>query len=704
MSSASFLKESYLLTALIMIVLSGCESINSNTQSFPITPEEIAESLENAKRVEKESAKLIDEFISNAINQDGFVNPDEIAEKIELIDGVFSAEPTPSGCGIVIKQKDSTNFNIIIATKDDERLYKATTKKSSNGLIIGTKYSGRTVSIPNGSGRAIILAPFQESFNTDLGKLSSYLESAGYTVDQFLNNDATLDRFRGDFLNNYDVVYISTHGLADGVTWDGTKSTLLTTGEVFDNSTIEKLTIEERSAIGFGSSVGDDNIYFQISVPWLNLTTDDFFTNSWVYVDACESAKVDEGPTSFSEAFLNLGAGGYNGFDVSILYPVANLITATMMEKFSSGLSFSIASNAVREDPVLLAISWAPRIIVPLTGLIGGTFNVASFDDNQISVEPFYLPRIKYLDRNWTRIEIGETRPLSSVFFIDEMNGWIATFGNYQYRDSTNAILKTSDGGMTWGHQWTPVKEWFNSIFFVTGKVGYACGTNGALIKSTNGGEKWVAQVSGLKDDLNDVFFLNEDLGYIATGGGVILKTSNGGLDWGKKLNDESKSFSSVFFLNQELGWVAGMEAGSANSVIFRTTNGGDQWSSISLGFRGVITEIQFIDENIGWAVGASDLVLFTSDGGETWKSCSTNTTTSFTSAYFVDDKEGWIFGFNNINDGAGRIFRTSDSGATWITVPFNLNETINNAFFMNPENGWVVGYDGLLLRYKTQD
>ena len=113
-----------------------------------------------------------------------------------------------------------------------------------------------------------------------------------------------------------------------------------------NNSTIEKLTIEERSAIGFGSSVGDDNIYFQISVPWLNLTTDDFFTNSWVYVDACESAKVDEGPTSFSEAFLNLGAGGYNGFDVSILYPVANLITATMMEKFSSGLSFSIASKS----------------------------------------------------------------------------------------------------------------------------------------------------------------------------------------------------------------------------------------------------------------------------------------------------------------------------------------------------------------------
>jgi uncharacterized protein (TIGR02145 family) len=379
------------INILIPVIMLHCERPENNEKEFPNTIEEINQSSKNAKRIGSQSSILVDNAISSALNQNGLVNSNQIANDIQKINGVISAKSTSSGAGIIVKTEDSIFLNILVLTKDDERLFKTT---KSDGLfkaeIIASKSSSNYIK-PNGSRKALILAPFQDSFKSDLDNISGLLNSAGYTVDQYINSEAKLNKFRGDFLNKYDIIYISTHGLADGTTRDGTKSTILLTRETWNNETMGSLTAQENRSIGGGTIPNGSDIYYTITVPWLNLTTTQNFTYSWIYADACESAKIDNGPASFSEAFLELGAEGYNGFDVSINNSVANPIAEKMFFQFTSGLSLTEASNKVRKDPILLAIKWT-------IGLISETFDVSSFDDNQLNSEMFYLfdPRFDY--------------------------------------------------------------------------------------------------------------------------------------------------------------------------------------------------------------------------------------------------------------------------------------------------------------------
>ena len=85
---------------------------------------------------------------------------------------------------------------------------------------------------PNGSGRALILAPFQITLLYSLDKIADILRSIGYSVEIYKNGEANLDKFRGSFLNNYDVVFIVTHS-GRSVSLNGTFSEYLVTGELY---------------------------------------------------------------------------------------------------------------------------------------------------------------------------------------------------------------------------------------------------------------------------------------------------------------------------------------------------------------------------------------------------------------------------------------------------------------------------------------
>ena len=376
----------------ISLFLLSCKKSDTQEKKFPSTSEEIEESIKNTQRIAKESSTIVDSAISKAYIQNGLVDPLEIAKSVELIDGVLSATPTVSGTGIIVEQKDGTYSNILIVSEDDNRLFKEGITKSSTVISKSANNLDGGFLYPNGSGKALILAPFQKSFNTNLNKISELLKSAGYSVDQFLDSEATLERFRGSFLDNYDVVFIRTHGIANQATKGGTISTLLLTGEEFKyTNKLQTLPLDEQKAVASAKPLGSDVAYWAISVPYLNLTTDGRFKNSWIYAGGCETSLVDKGPSSLSEAFLKLGAGGYNGFDADIATSIANPIAVNMTTEFSSGLSFDKASDAVRSDPWLLTKAWSLRILYAIAPDVVQTINVSLFDNNQESTKPFYL-------------------------------------------------------------------------------------------------------------------------------------------------------------------------------------------------------------------------------------------------------------------------------------------------------------------------
>jgi hypothetical protein len=369
---------------LIVLVFNSCQKDdNDNPNNFPTTPEQIAEAVENTELIVDEGGEIIEDAISSAFYSDDLIDPNQIAEQIKSIEGVESAEATSTGTGIVIKQKDGTYTNLFIVTQDNERLFIENTTKSASKKSKTIVQVDENPVLPNGDGKALILAPFQKSLNKNLNQLEQLLETAGFEVDTYEDENASLDRFNGNFLNNYDVIFIDTHGAANFRTRGGDISTILMTGEEYTTSKTESLSDAEQKAIATGGH--DGKTYFAISIQWLNITTSEDFPNSWFFASACETAMTDNGSSSLSEGLLNLGVIGYNGYDATINSGIAGPIAEKMMARFSSGLTFNDASDEVRNDWGLLAKSWLLRIVA------GNSANVDLFDNNKEISDPFYL-------------------------------------------------------------------------------------------------------------------------------------------------------------------------------------------------------------------------------------------------------------------------------------------------------------------------
>jgi hypothetical protein len=81
---------------------------------------------------------------------------------------------------------------------------------------------------------------------TILDKISEKLESAGYVVDPFIDSKASLEKFRGDFFSQYDIVIIDSHGAILN-TNRKEQSTGIATATVWTKESFRAMSNEERS-------------------------------------------------------------------------------------------------------------------------------------------------------------------------------------------------------------------------------------------------------------------------------------------------------------------------------------------------------------------------------------------------------------------------------------------------------------------------
>ena len=70
--------------------------------------------------------------------------------------------------------------------------------------------------------------------------------------------------------------------------------------------------------------------------------------------------------------------------------------------------------------------------------------------------------------------------------------------------------------GQNWVEQKTPTKKNIWSVYFTNVYTGYAVGNGGVILKTSNGGLSWKHKNSGVKDLLRCVFFPTEMVGYVS--------------------------------------------------------------------------------------------------------------------------------------------------------------------------------------------
>lgn len=93
-------------------------------------------------------------------------------------------------------------------------------------------------------------------------------------------------------------------------------------------------------------------------------------------------------------------------------------------------------------------------------------------------------------------------------------------------------VMASSDGGLTWHQQHTPVESTLFGVRFLDAKRGFAVGIDSVILVTEDGGATWTPIKSPVNGrSLYDVF-IRGDQGWIVGDQGTILKTADSGRTW----------------------------------------------------------------------------------------------------------------------------------------------------------------------------
>lgn len=137
---------------------------------------------------------------------------------------------------------------------------------------------------------------------------------------------------------------------------------------------------------------------------------------------------------------------------------------------------------------------------------------------------------------------------LSSITFYGNQKGW--SCGNF------GTIARTSDGGSTWG-TFAPLNSsiTLNDIYFSkveelgNGTTGWIAADSGKIFVTTNSGVNWTSQGTPVNSSLSSVRVIGNIIGWAVGANGTILKTTNGGVTIG--IQNISNEIPSGYSLSQ---------------------------------------------------------------------------------------------------------------------------------------------------------
>lgn len=280
-------------------------------------------------------------------------------------------------------------------------------------------------------------------------------------------------------------------------------------------------------------------------------------------------------------------------------------------------------------------------------------------------------------------------------------NKTIRTIGSYSGEKiiaagDSGLIIISTDFGETWETIQSGTDKKFWGIQFITEQIGWLVGEGSSAFKTTDGGITWINQPTPLNGyPYWDVSFLDTSFGYICTNLGGILRTTDGGLSWDVTQVGDNYGLFSVYAITR----MKAVALGFAGKHVY-TSDGGETWQFI--GYWGdTIMEIAFLDSLNGFAAGTSSYE--TTDGGLSWN-WRMDMGQSLLDFSFVDDNIGYCAG-GGFPAGDGLILKkTTNSGQSWNKTI--INDDFTDVFFQTKNRGWFIGkrgYDETAL-YQSLD
>ncbi len=316
---------------------------------------------------------------------------------------------------------------------------------------------------------------------------------------------------------------------------------------------------------------------------------------------------------------------------------------------------------------------------------------------------------VYYEKFGWEEQNVGDdVVDVTSVFFVDSLNGWICG-SYYKNYDSTYyaKIFRTTDGGETWESGYfedqssNQISEYLRTVYFLNRTKGWAAGNDGRMYYSEDGGRNW-NKMNYDNRNLNAILsikFIDEQIGWAIGWYGKALKTTDGGENWEEASlgTEPNLSFNEIVFANPLVGWIVGGGQYPNNKGygrIFKTEDGGETWYKVHQNDISFLYSIDFVGENLGFACGENGFIIKTTDGGDSWNSLEVKKAEYHISdIQFLNSSVGYACGYYST------ILKTTDGGDSWQkqTSP-RKRENFYDLFFLDEYNGWIGGTWSTLL------
>ena len=307
-----------------------------------------------------------------------------------------------------------------------------------------------------------------------------------------------------------------------------------------------------------------------------------------------------------------------------------------------------------------------------------------------------------YSQDYWVVLDRPTTRDLNRLSFLDSLRGWAA--------GDSGTILMTTDGGVSWSAQLSPVEFDIVDLNMINEKFGWALAheyphdtvmTYGTtVLRTTNGGGEWVSEQT-FGEYFYAVEFVDSVNGCLGGNLGKLLWTNDGGVSWTSAVIDSPEfarwPIRTIRFFSPTYAFACG-GLYDVTGLVWRTSDGGKFWT-----WQRVAGEpffgIHFLDSmNVLCVGGDLDFgagMVRTSDAGETWQYTYLGIWGQASAAAFRTDSEVWApLGF------AGTYMYSLDSGNTWTSLYTPDSSGVLDAVFIDSTTGYMVGAQGTVLKY----
>ena len=236
-------------------------------------------------------------------------------------------------------------------------------------------------------------------------------------------------------------------------------------------------------------------------------------------------------------------------------------------------------------------------------------------------------------------------------------------------------ILVSADAGRSWRQSPVPTRVTLTSVFFIDDRQGWAAGHDTTILRTRDGGATWQTVYADPERDapILDLWFKNARQGLAVGAYGLILVTSDGGDSWQDQkltvtgayaaqtntLLDEAGTPGLDLHFNQLQAAPAGqLYLAGEGGHLYRSDDGGKQWEQSPIPYAGSLFGTLPLDDPRLLAFGLRGHLFYSADGGRRWQAVETGTDATLNDAVRLRDGRIALVGL------AGTMLLGRDSGA----------------------------------------